>query len=50
MYVALKAAGFPVELQPGDVIIDFLLCLEANEAGTECVQLSPAGRRAARSG
>ncbi len=42
VYVALKAAGFPVELQPGDVIIDFLLCLEANEAGTECVQFSPA--------
>ncbi|MDO8389086.1 MAG: S16 family serine protease [Actinomycetota bacterium] len=42
MYVALKAAGYPVELQQGDVIIDFLLCLEANAAGTECVQFSPA--------
>lgn len=42
MYVALKAAGYPVELVQGDVIIDFLLCLEANEAQTECVKYSPA--------
>lgn len=42
MYVALKAAGFPVEVKPGDVIVDFLLCLEANEAGTECLKFSPA--------
>lgn len=42
VYVALKAAGYPVEVVPGDVIIDFLLCLEANEAGTECIQFSPA--------
>ncbi len=42
MYVALKAAGYPVQIEPGDVIIDFLLCLKANEAGTECLQYSPA--------
>ena len=42
VYVALKAAGYPVEIVPGDVIIDFLLCLEANEAGTECIEFSPA--------
>ena len=42
MYVALKAAGYPVELKSGDVIIDFLLCLEANESGTECLHYSPA--------
>ena len=42
MYVAFKAAGLDVELQPGEVIIDFLLCLEANEAGTECTKFSPA--------
>lgn len=42
VYVALKAAGYPVEVVPGDVIIDFLLCLEANEAGTECLEYSPA--------
>ncbi len=42
MYVALKAAGYPVQIKPGDVTIDFLLCLEANVAGTECLQYSPA--------
>jgi Lon-like protease len=42
MYVALKAAGYDVTLQPGNVIIDYLLCLEANAAGTECVKYSPA--------
>jgi PDZ domain-containing protein len=41
-YVALQAAGYPVELVQGDVIIDYLLCLEANAAGTECVEFSPA--------
>lgn len=42
MYVALKAAGYDVTIEEGDVIIDFLLCLEANEEGTECVKFSPA--------
>ena len=42
VYVALKAAGYPVELKSGDVIIDYLLCLEANEARTECLKYSPA--------
>ena len=42
MYVALKAAGYDVSLEPGNVIIDYLLCLEANAAGTECTKYSPA--------
>ncbi len=42
MYVALKAAGYDVTIKQGEVIIDFLLCLEANAEGTECVQYSPA--------
>jgi len=42
MYVALKAAGYDVVIQEGEVIIDFLLCLEANESGTECLEFSPA--------
>lgn len=42
MYVALKAAGYDVSIEPGDVIIDFLLCLEANSDGTECLEYSPA--------
>ena len=42
MFVALKAAGYPVELVPGDVVIDFMLCLKANATGTKCEQYSPA--------
>lgn len=42
MYVALRAAGYPVELTSGDVIVDYLLCLEPNADGTECVKYSPA--------
>lgn len=42
MYVALKAAGLDATIEPGQVIIDYLLCLRANEAGTECVEFSPA--------
>ncbi len=42
MYVALKAVGYDVSIKQGDVIIDFLLCLEANDEGTECLQFSPA--------
>lgn len=42
VYVALRAAGYPVELKSGDVIIDYMVCLKANEAGTECLQYGPA--------
>ena len=41
MYVALKAAGYPVELMPGQVIVDQLLCLEA-DAANQCTKSSPA--------
>lgn len=42
MFVALQVAGYPVELEPGEVIVGNLLCLKANAAGTECVEYSPA--------
>jgi len=42
MYVALKAAGYPVTLTSGDVIVDYMLCLEPNADGTACVKYSPA--------
>lgn len=42
MYVALKIAGYPVELKEGEVVVRQMLCLEANAAGTECVKFSPA--------
>jgi PDZ domain-containing protein len=40
-YVALKRLGYPVELVPGDVVVEQLVCLEANAAQTECVRYAP---------
>lgn len=40
-YVALNFLGYPVELIPGKVMIDYLVCLEANEEGTECLDYAP---------
>lgn len=40
-FVALQRVGFDVELVPGEVIIQDMVCLSANEAGTECVEWSP---------
>lgn len=41
-YVALKAAGFPVSRKEGPAVVDYLICLETNEAGTECAEYVPA--------
>jgi PDZ domain-containing protein len=43
-FVALQKLGYPVELVLGDVIVEQLLCLEANDAQTECVKFSPADK------
>lgn len=43
-YVALKAAGFDVSRQNGAAIVDYVLCLKANEAGTKCLEEVPAGK------
>lgn len=40
-FVALQRLGLPVELVPGEVIVDQLVCLEANAAQTECVRYAP---------
>jgi PDZ domain-containing protein len=40
-YVALDHLGYPAEIIPGDVIVLDLVCLEANEDGTECVDWAP---------
>lgn len=40
-YVALSKLGYPAEIVRGDVIIAALVCLEANDAGTECLQYAP---------
>jgi len=40
-YVALRAVGYDVEILPGDVLIQQMVCLATDESGTECVQWSP---------
>jgi PDZ domain-containing protein len=40
-YVALQRVGFDVELVPGEVLIQDMVCLVPNEEGTECVEWSP---------
>ena len=41
-YVALKAAGFPVSRKDGAAIVDYVICLKANEANTQCIEEPPA--------
>jgi Lon-like protease len=40
-YVALQRLGYDVELIEGDVLIQDMVCLAANEDNTECVEWSP---------
>ena len=40
-FVALQRVGYDVEVVPGDVLIEAMVCLEGNEDGTECVRWSP---------
>lgn len=40
-FVALDRLGYPAEIIPGDVIVNNLVCLEANEEGTECIDFAP---------
>ncbi|MEO6653884.1 MAG: S16 family serine protease [Ilumatobacteraceae bacterium] len=40
-FVALQRLGFQVDIQPGDVLIRDMVCLEANADGTECIDWSP---------
>lgn len=41
-YVALKAAGLPVERNEGPAVVDYLICLKANQSNTKCEQFVPA--------
>ncbi|MEZ5218434.1 MAG: S16 family serine protease [Ilumatobacteraceae bacterium] len=41
-YVALTKLGYPTELVAGRVIVQSVLCLEADESGTKCVEYVPA--------
>ena len=40
-FVALQRVGFDVSLQPGDVLIQSMVCLQANEVGNDCEVFSP---------
>jgi len=40
-YVALHQLGYPAQIIPGDVIVNNLVCLEANADGTACVKWPP---------
>lgn len=40
-FVALERIGFDVELVPGEVLIQSMVCLQGSEDGTECAQFGP---------
>jgi Lon-like protease len=40
-FVALQRLGYDVNLVKGDVLIEAMVCLQSNEAGTECERWSP---------
>lgn len=40
-YVALRRVGYDVVVVPGDVLIEAMVCLAGNEAGTDCETWSP---------
>lgn len=40
-FVALGRLGFDVDVVPGDVLVQQLVCLEASDDGQECVRESP---------
>ncbi|HEY5663451.1 MAG TPA: S16 family serine protease [Ilumatobacter sp.] len=40
-YVALQRVGYDVELLPGDVLIEEMVCLVPNDEGNECVTWAP---------
>ena len=40
-YVALHRLGFDAKLNPGDVIVDELVCLKASDDGRKCIEFAP---------
>lgn len=40
-FVALQRVGYDVDLVPGEVLIEAMVCLEADEDGAECMVWSP---------
>ncbi len=42
-YTALSKLGFPVNIKPGAIIIDYIICIKNNAANTACAQFAPSG-------
>lgn len=42
IYTALTRAGFDAQMVPGVAQVDYVVCLQPNDAGTECLNWAPA--------
>ncbi len=42
-YVALSKLGFPIEKQPGAIIVDQIICFKASEDQRSCAEEAPSG-------
>lgn len=43
-FVALSKLGFPVEREPGSIVIDQIICFKASEDGKSCIDQAPSGK------
>ena len=43
-YAALSKLGYPIDLKPGAIVIDQIICFKANAAGTKCEEEAPSGK------
>ncbi|MEI7619760.1 MAG: S16 family serine protease [Actinomycetota bacterium] len=43
-YVALSKLGYPIELKPGSIVVDQIVCFKVNADGTKCTDEAPSGK------
>lgn len=43
-YAALTKLGFPIELKPGAIVIDQVICYKVSADGSKCEQQAPSGK------
>ncbi|MEO6124934.1 MAG: S16 family serine protease [Ilumatobacteraceae bacterium] len=43
-YVALSKLGFPVDREPGAIVIDQIICFKASDDGKSCIDQAPSGK------
>ena len=43
-YVALTKLGFPIELKPGSIVVDQIVCFKVNTGGDACLDEAPSGK------